>query len=555
MGCIICFDDNVEIAFRCQNHQCAYEMCRDCHQKVFEDASGADVRECPSCKTPSARSMLKALCGPSAIRHIEDKLRSKVEYDVELEKQRKERGMTGMTGHKERANELFTALSDLLCMRCPRCQFVFHDYDGCNALKCGNPKCNAGFCAVCLKDCRSDTHSHVRLNHGSLFDKQAFEKARKEREAGTLADFLSAIADEPLEVRELVKISYEKLQGRSTTGTKNDNLTRDFLQETKVMLRNAVKADRCSLLTDGPGIRSFQRDNISPRNVIPDKYRLTLTSSITCSSICTIRLMGVRGASWVDLGLPNGSDDVGDERVPDSLINVKAALQCGVIAFEGSRRLYQTKSVRHSKKGYKMQDNEISIQLTTIDGTGDLVGEAMSIDGLGLSQRSIIGLNQNHRMVLLENHAMILNTFSLSPAIKHYIGDGTPVRLLDEITSVPPRSFSELNRQQQQVAHPLNLLSAKEVAGPPGTGKTKTITEVIRGILECTKFDVIILSERNGAIDAIAQKIASDCLRMNDDSADYSVTNIKLWSKVLAFGSATSMGTFTQNFVPTVKIR
>jgi Cdc6-like AAA superfamily ATPase len=99
------------------------------------------------------------------------------------------------------------------------------------------------------------------------------------------------------------------------------------------------------------------------------------------------------------------------------------------------------------------------------------------------------------------------------------------------------------------------LSSAKEVVGPPGTGKTMTITEVVRGIIECSDFDVIVLSERNGAIDAIAQKIAGDCLSRIGDSPMYKVKDMRLWTKLLAYGSYDGMGTSTQLFTVPGKLR
>ncbi len=50
-------------------------------------------------------------------------------------------------------------VNDILTLRCPRCKLAFLDYTGCAALTCSN--CHAGFCAMCLKDCGTDAHSHV----------------------------------------------------------------------------------------------------------------------------------------------------------------------------------------------------------------------------------------------------------------------------------------------------------------------------------------------------------------------------------------------------------
>jgi hypothetical protein len=94
-----------------------------------------------------------------------------------------------------------------------------------------------------------------------------------------------------------------------------------------------------------------------------------------------------------------------------------------------------------------------------------------------------------------------------------------------------------------------------EVAGPPGTGKTKTITELVRSILECTDHHVIVLSERNGAIDAIADKFADDCVDRNPRNEPKSVKNVRLWNCLMAFGSVGSMGSSTKLFTVDGKLR
>jgi hypothetical protein len=49
-------------------------------------------------------------------------------------------------------------IDNILTQRCPKCKAAFVDWDGCIALHCS--RCMAGFCAVCLKHCKFDAHSH-----------------------------------------------------------------------------------------------------------------------------------------------------------------------------------------------------------------------------------------------------------------------------------------------------------------------------------------------------------------------------------------------------------
>jgi hypothetical protein len=79
-------------------------------------------------------------------------------------------------------------------------------------------------------------------------------------------------------------------------------------------------------------------------------------------------------------------------------------------------------------------------------------------------------------------------------------------------------------------------------------GKTKTITELVRGIIQCTDHEVIVLSERNGAIEAIADKIAGDCLDFSRSKKDPRLVDVSLWMSVLAFGSVGGMGESTKRF-------
>jgi hypothetical protein len=550
-------DDEVEIVFRCPKRACLYEMCHDCLKKAFEDASGANVKECPSCKTPTARSMLESLCGVGAVREVENELRTKVAYELEQEHLRNEKGKAEMKEHKDKAQILFKVLSEQLNMCCPRCNMVFDDFDGCNALTCANRSCKAAICAICLKDCGSDAHAHVTTYHGALFDKSAFYKAKAVREAAKLNNFIDKIENEPFEVKELVKIEYEKLNNKSNISNGNRGYTQTFLAESKAALQAAVKSDRCSLLYENCAIRALQRTDISPRNMLPEDYKLTLQAQGGSSTFCEIKLQAFQYGRWEIIPLPDITDtQTNEEPYPEPLLNLRATLRCGIIAFQGALHLYQTRTVSSSgDRSVRKQDDSICIKFQRVNVEGELVGEEMTLSESGFSDCEIIGLNQNFRLMMLEKHAAELDVYSLCEPIKHFVGDGQPQRLLQKIDSVPPSTFDELNSQQKIIAHPLRLLTAKEVAGPPGSGKTKTITEVIRGILDCSDYDVMVLSERNGAIDAIAQKIADDCLTKRGKNKYYEVANVRLWNKVLAFGSQGSMGESAKLFTFSEKLK
>jgi hypothetical protein len=49
-----------------------------------------------------------------------------------------------------------------LTNKCPRCRSAWVDYDGCDAVACGNRACGAGFCGLCLA---GETHCHIWKLH------------------------------------------------------------------------------------------------------------------------------------------------------------------------------------------------------------------------------------------------------------------------------------------------------------------------------------------------------------------------------------------------------
>jgi hypothetical protein len=158
-------------------------------------------------------------------------------------------------------------------------------------------------------------------------------------------------------------------------------------------------------------------------------------------------------------------------------------------------------------------------------------------------------------MMLLQRHINETPELDLVPTpLMHLLGVGKPLPLFSEILNPVPDSFASLNEKQKGVAHPLSLKTAMEVAGPPGTGKMKTIIEVVRGLLECMDKDTIVLSERNGAIDAIAEKFADVCLRTSGFTVK-GVKDVPLWMNVMAYGAVEAMGLSAKLFTLDEKIR
>jgi hypothetical protein len=562
--CTVCFDEQAGEGFACPQKACKYELCPPCMKLAFEDSTGDNYGKCPLCKTPTARDMMESLCGAGSVRAVERELRPKVEFEVKMENLKKAQGKEEMSEMKQRAQSLIHVLSEKLNMTCPRCSMVFDEYDGCNALTCGNESCKAAFCAVCLEDCGSNAHPHVRSQHGNLFDKEAFYIGKKTRELAVLELFIEDIKEEPFEVKELVRINCESsFPDSSHTGGGSARDTA-FVESARQSVSTAIKNDRLSLLSDpqDAGQQVIRIGDVSPRNAVPDEYRLRLRGTGIHSPVCRITLEQLNhNGLWQVIPLPKESGETeesknqGDRAKVDALVNIRGALQCGVVAFHDKRQLYQSRSILTGEKG-RLGDDEVSLMFCAVSRDGGLVGEKETLSGIGCSGQDILGLNQNQRLTILDRHCQETGISELLfDPLRHYIGSGTPQRVFREISVPAPDTFKELNQEQQRVAHPLALTTAMEVAGPPGSGKTKTITELVRSILECTDYHVIVLSERNGAIDAIADKFADDCVERNRRSEVGKVTHLLLWNSLMSFGSSGSMGSSTKLFTLGEKLK
>jgi ankyrin repeat protein/serine/threonine protein kinase len=130
-----------------------------------------------------------------------------VQHRAELAEQ--ERRLRGeMARDEEIAMHRRHIEEQILNLRCPRCEAVFHEFDNCFALTCG--KCRAGFCAWCLHDCGDDAHQHVancvyNRARPSVFGSLAqFDACHVERRERLVAEYVRERVRE--ELRETVKI-------------------------------------------------------------------------------------------------------------------------------------------------------------------------------------------------------------------------------------------------------------------------------------------------------------------------------------------------------------
>ena len=96
-------------------------------------------------------------------------------------------------------------VENILTLRCPRCKNAFIDYADCAALECSN--CNAAFCALCLKDCGDNAHSHVLTcpdnKHRSKFyiDKSDWQEHHRKRRQEAVSEVVRGLG--PGKIREI----------------------------------------------------------------------------------------------------------------------------------------------------------------------------------------------------------------------------------------------------------------------------------------------------------------------------------------------------------------
>lgn len=511
----VCCDrdmDNVFI-FTCPTSGCVDHQCVDCLWKALSDGTRGDGRKCPACNTTK-----RAVCQIIASKAVADQHQLLARHSQ----------CTALKEVTAEARKVYSKVAKDILLKCQHCKLERGIFDGNKILAC---QCGAGFCGICFIDC-ADIHQHVTHHHGARLENDLIRESGSTRIKGIVHSHLRRVAKTSDELTQRINNHLQNaghLHDRIAAGT-SSRLTRQFLVNAKGDLDSAVLNDRLSILSQPGRVQwPLKMSMICPRNSIPSEYRLTLTVKRKEGASLSLYKKSLVGI-WLKIPL----EGTKDEPVVDSLVNLKATLLCAVIAIEGERCLYQTRCGD-------------ALRFHRVDGNGH-VGEACSLSG----DYNVLALNSNKRLLLLQRHVKLSSDEKLMiNPIGHLIGAGNPKALLDEITFPVPDTVFELNKQQSCVAHPLHVKTAMEVAGPPGTGKTKTITELTRSLLECTDYNIIVFSERNGAIDAIAEKIFQTTMTctgtIESKRKHIEVQDLQLWSQVLTFGSK-AMGHNTKLF-------
>ena len=206
--CSGCFADHVRTQSQCSGEQ--MEQFRQRRGEIVCDDS-CDSQPFPlaqiySCVPKVFDLLMKArkkLChmleqerAQRQMAQTVDDMRAQIEADVlrVMEASEKERMQVEVQRHKRLIEER------ILNLACPRCNQVFGSYEGCAALICS--RCDCRFCALCLKDCGSDAHTHVTIcdarpsNMGTYHcSNEMFETVQKKRRQRKVEEYFKTKVD------------------------------------------------------------------------------------------------------------------------------------------------------------------------------------------------------------------------------------------------------------------------------------------------------------------------------------------------------------------------
>ena len=110
-------------------------------------------------------------------------------------------------------------------------------------------------------------------------------------------------------------------------------------------------------------------------------------------------------------------------------------------------------------------------------------------------------------------------------------------------TEALPRPATRLNDSQQEAVN--KILAANELAivhGPPGTGKTTTLVQAIKALLQQERQQVLVVAPSNAAVDLLSEKLSDEGLNVvrvgNPARVNERQMELTLDSKIAAHNSA-----------------
>ena len=188
--CLEALEDDVLFVSCQHDHVVDQECLHHMLQSLIRNADQHEIR-CPVCEVPYRLSYLAAYLSPAGFDHM-----------LQLERRRAEHQVLSNLQHQASESETTRAyqqLMGLLNLKCPECEQVFVDFDGCFALVCS--RCQAGFCGWCLQACSRNAaqhHLHVQrcpLGNGKLYASLVdFNQHHRQRQREHVKLYLSLMA-------------------------------------------------------------------------------------------------------------------------------------------------------------------------------------------------------------------------------------------------------------------------------------------------------------------------------------------------------------------------
>ena len=157
----------------------------------------------------------------------------------------------------------------------------------------------------------------------------------------------------------------------------------------------------------------------------------------------------------------------------------------GVITFQGGNRLKIT--LRTDELPHWSRDGKLGIDLLFDDNSYDE----------------------------MQNALKLASTLSEKPKEAHLIKVLTGEKPATFETAVPHFSSTVLNDSQQAAVS--RILSANELAivhGPPGTGKTTTLVQAVKALIQQDHRQVLVVAPSNTAVDLLTEKLSDEGLNV-----------------------------------------